>query len=135
MNRSRLLLVVFAVSLGIGQARSQEQAGGGSAVQAAPANDRFAAIAYSSATQRYGYSYNCRSLERAKELALSNCGTSDARVVGWSKNGYIAIARGYRGATGWGWASDADTARRNALDNCLRYSSYANVVVWVSAKQ
>ena len=134
MKRSPMLLLVlaFASALSVGYASAQV-AGGGE--QSIGGDDRFAAVAFSSATKRYGYSYNCRSTERAKELALSNCGAADARVVAWSKNGYIAIARGYRGATGWGWAGDAQTARRNALNNCLRYSSYAEIVVCVSARQ
>jgi hypothetical protein len=59
---------------------------------------------------------------------------NDARIVLSSKNQYLAIARGYNGATGWGSSNDPERAKAIALANCLRYSSYAKVVAYTYPK-
>ncbi len=107
------------------------------APQAAPAavGDRYAVVAYSPATGRYGYGYGYASRGAAEVAALNRCGTTDARVVAWTRNGYIAVARGTGRSIGWAHASDPATARRLALAACLRYSDTSRIVVCVSARR
>lgn len=124
MNRARLhLLPLVALALVLAFAQTSE----------AQSGDRYAAVAWSPSTGRYGYSYNCRTYELARAMALEYCNASDARIVIWTRNGYIAIARGYGRSIGWARASDAETARRLALGQCLRFSNYAAIAVCVHA--
>jgi hypothetical protein len=96
--------------------------------------DRYAALAYSSSTRRYGYAYAAKTADEAKAAALKWCRADDARIVAWVKNGYIAIAHGHNGAIGWGWSPERERAVQFAHDNCLRYSSTSNLTAVVSAK-
>src|SRR5262245_60450385 len=50
--------------------------------------DCFAAIAYSPATGKYGYSYNYSSRSAAMRRALTQCPQADAKIVGWVEGGY-----------------------------------------------
>ncbi len=100
----------------------------GSLVTLAPTEARadgnwYSAIAYSPSTGAYGYSYNCRSLAEAKQLALSYCDYEDARIVVWVRNGWCALAVGDDGAYGYAWASTQYEARRLALAYCQQYSN------------
>lgn len=99
------------------------------------ADDRFAAVAFSSATKRYGYAYNCATRERAEQLAIEKCGAPDARAVTWCKNAWIAVARGSNNSTGWGWGKTEQEAKNVALEYCLKYSASATVVVCVHARK
>src|SRR4051812_5573035 len=68
------------------------------------AQDRYAAIAYSPATGRYGYcSQHAGRLEDAKACALKQVNAADARVVIWARNAWCALARGDNGAYGYAW--------------------------------
>lgn len=96
--------------------------------------DLYSAVAYSSSTGRYGYSYNCASLERASARAIAECNAADASVRIWTKNGHIAIVRGSGSAIGWGYAPDEATARQLALEHCLKRSSYARIVVATTSR-
>jgi hypothetical protein len=62
----------------------------------------FGAIAYSSKTGKWGYSYGARNQEEAERVALSHCPAPDANVVMRANGGWIALATGPRG---WGAAS------------------------------
>jgi serine/threonine-protein kinase len=78
----------------------------------------YGAIAYSPATGKYGYSYNCDSLAEAERIALRNCRASDATVKVWVENGWAALAVNNNGAYGWGWStSSLADAEATALSN------------------
>ena len=93
----------------------------------------YAAIAYSSSTGKYGYSYGYSSRARAENAALNNCSGDDAVIVVWVENGYAALALGdERGAYGTGWStrSRAD-AEATALANARERTSGAYIARWV----
>lgn len=91
------------------------------AALAAPSRNssgKYAAIAYSQSTRAHGYSYGKASRAKAEETALDNCAGPDARIVVWTKNGYVALATNSRGAYGWGHSTDKAVAQQKALANC-----------------
>jgi hypothetical protein len=101
---------------------------------AAPPVDRFAAIAVSQQTGRYGYGTGYATLYEAEASARVNTGDPNAEVVVWVKNGWLALAycdTGY--ATSWSTRSAQDAAAR-ALDDCSRNGSPGQLAVWVSAR-
>jgi hypothetical protein len=59
--------------------------------------NRFAAIAYSPLTGRYGYTSGAFCLADATAGAIANCCAPDARVVVWVENGWAAFARSRNG--------------------------------------
>lgn len=117
-----ILLIVFVFALGLAPA-----------LQAAP-GDRFAAIAYSPRTGRWGYGNNYPSKSAAIARALRECGRGDAKTL-WCKNswGALAISNGSPGGYGWSYASTAAAARSGAIRQCLKFNPDAHVVVCVSA--
>jgi hypothetical protein len=78
----------------------------------------FCAIAFSTSTGRYGHAEGWNTRAQAERRALAACGTSDARVVGWVNNGYVALAVGDGFAWGTGFGATAEIARAKALRNC-----------------
>ena len=75
----------------------------------------FGAVAYSSATGRYGYSFGMPSRGAAESDAVRRCGTFDAQPVAWVKNGWLALAVGDdQSLYGYGWStnSQADAEAR-----------------------
>lgn len=94
------------------------------------ASECFAAIAYSPKTGKYGYSYAKRSQSAAYKSALSYCTEADAKVVGWAKNCYCALAESAEGY-GFGYADTANEARQRALKDCPQKSSAPKVVICV----
>jgi hypothetical protein len=89
-------------------ALSAESRGGG----------KYAAIAYSKSTRAHGYSFNQPSRANAEEVALDHCAGPDARVVIWTKNGYVSLALSPRGASGWARSTNKATAEAMALKYC-----------------
>lgn len=88
----------------------------------ARADDLYAAIAFSTSTLRYGYSWGKSSRAAAEQAAIRGAKSSDARIVIWSRNSWCALARSNDGS-GWG-AAHAPTeaaACEKALDNCPNY--------------
>jgi len=79
---------------------------------------KYAAIAYSKSTRATGYSYNQPSRAKAEEVALDHCAGPDARVVIWTKNGYVSLAVSPRGASGWARSTNKATAEAMALKYC-----------------
>ena len=78
----------------------------------------YAAIAYSPATGKYGYSWNCDTRGEAEQRALNACKADDARIVCWVNNGFCALALGddkSRWGVGWSWGDGASTAVRIAV--------------------
>ncbi len=79
---------------------------------------KYAAIAYSRRNKSSGYSWNASSRARAEEIALDNCSGSDARIIMWGKNTYIAFAVNKRtGRWGTGRSTKKATAQRQAINN------------------
>jgi serine/threonine-protein kinase len=98
--------------------------------QADPCVPRFAAVAYSECTGRYGYTYGKACLADAEAGALANCGARDARIVGWVENGWVALARSPQGsAYGFGWSTRSlAEAEAIALRACPGY-----IAVWTAS--
>jgi serine/threonine-protein kinase len=116
-----ILLVVFAFALALAPV-----------LQAA--GDRFAAIAYSPKTGRWGYGANYPTKSEAIARARRECGRSDART-NWCRNAWIALAVSDESPGGWGsaWGETAAEARAAARRECLARNPDARVVVCVSA--
>jgi serine/threonine-protein kinase len=122
-RRPAVVLAVAVLSLVALAAVNPSRAEAGS-------SDRFAAIAYSECTGRYGYTFGCGCLADAEAGAVANCGAPDARVVGCVENGWVALARSPNGsAYGYGWStcSLAD-AEATALRSCPGY-----IAVWAAS--
>lgn len=81
--------------------------------------DRFAAIAYSPKTGKYGYAQDCYSREIAERTALKNCDAEDARIATWVCNGFCAIAVGSDGAWGAGYSNSLKASNKSAKENAL----------------
>jgi len=88
----------------------------------------YAAIAYSPATGKYGYSYNFTTLADAQRRALAHCPAKDARVVVWSKEGYCALATGKDGSYGWGYGTTAAQAQAHALAECNKLTTECHIL-------
>jgi serine/threonine-protein kinase len=116
-----ILVIVFALALGLAPA-----------LQAA--GDRFAAIAYSPKTGRWGYGANYETKGEAIARARRECGRSDART-NWCRNAWIALAISDQSPGGWGsaWGETAQEARQAATRECLARNPDARVVLCVSA--
>ena len=115
-----ILLIVFALVLGM--------------AQAAQADDRYAAVAYSPKTGRWGYGANYQTKAEAIARAKKECGKSDAKT-NWCKNAWIALAISDQSPGGWGsaWGETAEAARAAARRECLARTPDARVIVCVSA--
>ena len=96
----------------------------------AQAQDNYGAIAYSSSTGRYGYSYDFGSRAEAENYAISKCGRGDCVVKVWFKNACGALAVGRRGALGWGLAGSRGSAEDRALSECQSRTSGCSVRTW-----
>lgn len=94
------------------------------------AQNNYGAIAYSSSTGRYGYSYDFGSRGEAEDYARSQCGRSDCVVKVWFKNACGALAVGQRGALGWGWSGSRGSAEDRALNECQSRTSACSVRTW-----
>ena len=115
------LLILFALVLGVAPA-----------LQAA--GDRYAAVAYSPTTNRWGFGNNFATKGEAIARALSECGRADAQTS-WCKNAWIALAISDRrpGGYGSGWGTTPEIARRYARRECLTRNPDARIVACVSA--
>jgi hypothetical protein len=96
----------------------------------ARAQDMYGAIAYSSSTGRYGYSYDGGSRSEAEDYARSKCGRGDCAIKVWFKNACGALAVGRRGGAGWGWSSSRESAESVALNECQSRTSGCNMRTW-----
>lgn len=108
----------------------------GAVVQAG--EDRYAAIAFSPSTGKYGIARGFASKAGAIEEAQLRCGRKDA-VVRWCKNAWLVLARSEKTRTGYGygfaWGRDARAARIEAREHCLEHNDEAEIVVSISAYQ
>lgn len=121
--RRAVLLLTFVFVLGL-SARAGE--------------DRYAAIAFSPSTGKYGTARGFSSKSEAIEEAQLRCGRRDA-IVRWCKNSWLVLARSEKTRTGYGygfaWGRDARDARIEARDQCLEHNEEAEVVACISAYQ
>ncbi len=93
----------------------------------ARADDTYAAIALSAKTGDVGYNVGVQfSREKAEHSALANCKGDDARVVGWVKNGWCAVAVGRNNRYCTSSDKDRDTVRRNAILQYIQFNSNSN---------
>ena len=83
-------------------------------------DDSYAAIAYSPATGEYAYAYNYGSRGAAERAALANCKETDAKVVGWVKAGWLALAVGDNKAYGVAWEYGEGAANVTAKKRALK---------------
>ncbi len=96
---------------------------------------RYAAIAYSRKTGKWGSSYNFFFPNEARKFALKQCGEADAEIVvsawgGW----YVALATG---DDGYGAASGAtpEAAKAAALKFCRKHTTNAKIVYCVCSEK
>ncbi len=99
-------------------------------------DDTYAAIAYSPATGKWGYAYDCDSRSSAEEAALSRCKAPDACIVTWVHNGFCALALGddkSHWGVGWSFGDGASnvSARNRALAECRQRTTGARLVLCV----
>lgn len=111
-NHRAFMVVVIGVALGIGGTRS------------VLGQDQYAAIAYSPAAKKHGYSYSQPNLAAARSVALVGTGMADAQVVVWSANNWCALAvekdgQSFAGAYG----PNELTAASNALRLCRQQAA------------
>jgi hypothetical protein len=105
------------------------------AAEAGPPADRFAAIAVSPRTGRYGYCSGAASLRDAETVARANTGDLNAEVVVEVKNGWVALAASDTGGYAATWsARSAQDAATRALLECAPYGGRCQVVAWASAR-
>ena len=107
-----------------------------SAIALEAAQNRYAAIAFSKSTGRWGYGNGYATKEAAIARALQECGQRDA-ITKWTKNAWISLAVSNRTPTGygygWAWATNAARARANARRQCVAHNGNGRVVLTVSA--
>ena len=99
-------------------------------------NGSFAAIAFSPQTGRWGVGDSLPGRGAAETEALGRCDARDAKVVVWVRNGYAALALGdARGAYGWGFANDPETACAIALRECAKHTGNCYVAACVGGQK
>ena len=120
--RRRILLFLFALVLAFVP------------ILHAQDGDKFAAIAYSPKTGRWGYGCNYPTKAEAIARAKRECGSKDART-NWCKNAWIALAISDDSRGGWGsaWGETRADAQAAARRECLARNPDARVVITVAA--
>ena len=120
--RRRILLVLFALVLGFMPAVH------------AQSDDKYAAIAYSPTTGKWGYGCNYSTKAEALARAISECGSDDART-NWCKNAWISLALSKKAPGGWGsaWGDTRKQAEAASRKECRDRNPDAHIVVTVSA--
>jgi Domain of unknown function (DUF4189) len=120
--RRRILLFLLALVIGF--------------VPALHAQDgaKYAAIAYSPKTGKWGYGCNYATKAEAIARAKRECGSKDART-NWCKNAWISLALSDSSPGGWGsaWGETREEAQSASRRECLARNPDARVVVTVSA--
>ncbi|MDX2211986.1 MAG: DUF4189 domain-containing protein [Oculatellaceae cyanobacterium bins.114] len=97
--------------------------------------DKFGAIAYSEATQGYGYSRDYANQSDAETRALRECEAAsrsgDCQVLLWFRNACGALATAPNGAYGSGWGINRSIAEGYAVETCSAYGQGCAPVMWV----
>ncbi len=92
----------------------------------------YCAIAYSKSTGRIGQGEGLNTRAEAESRALAECGAPDAQVVGWRRDGFLALALGRTpGVYGTGQGDTLKEAQTRALETC--HSNHARLAKTVSA--
>jgi uncharacterized protein DUF4189 len=122
--RRRILLFLFALVLGFVPVSALH----------AQDDDKYAAIAYSPKTGKWGYGCNYPTKAEAIARAKEECGAKDART-NWCKNAWISLALSDQSKGGWGsaWGETRDAAQAASRKECLARNPDARIVVTVSA--
>jgi serine/threonine-protein kinase len=100
------------------------------------ARNYFGAIAYSTTSGAYGYSYDYPTRSEAEARAISECRTrgSGCEVVIWYRNACGALATAPNGARGWAWAATRKKAQNSALEYCRNHGGDdCGVLCWSCA--
>ena len=96
---------------------------------------RYAAVAYSTTTGKYGYAYNHGTLAGAKKTALGHCEADDAEIVGWVQGGFLVLAIGDDNSYGVGWEYGDGARIRDAAAtaeaNCKSYGTQVVKLVYL----
>jgi hypothetical protein len=101
---------------------------------AGPPPDRFAAIALSLETGRYGYSTGAASLAAAAAVARSKTGDPNAEILVWVQNGWVALAFSDNGTYAATWSTrSARDAAASALRDCAVNGGRSQLAVCTSA--
>ena len=93
------------------------------------------AIAYSTATGSYGFSYDQETQADAINIAVENCTGDDCKAVVWFHNSCGAFAKGTQGAYGWGIDTDRDEAKEKAMAACRTRGAQCHIVQSVCTSQ
>jgi hypothetical protein len=102
---------------------------------AGPPPDRFAAIALSLQTGRYGYSSGAASLAAAERAARANTGDPNAEILVWVQNGWVALAFSNNGEYAATWSTrSARDAAASALRDCTVNGGRGELAVCTSAR-
>jgi len=93
---------------------------------------RYAAIAYSASTGKYGFSHGYSSRGCAEQAALGQCTVEDAHILVWARGNWCALALGDEvGEYGWAWAGTAERAKQRALEECRKHTTNCYIAVCV----
>ena len=82
-------------------------------------SSRYAAVAFSKKTGKYGYGYDHPSRFSAERAALRNCPEADAKVLTWTRFGYIVLLIAADGSPGFGQVNGAGANSRDAYEEAL----------------
>ncbi|MBC8871217.1 MAG: DUF4189 domain-containing protein [Planctomycetes bacterium] len=94
--------------------------------------ERYAAIAYSPSTGKYGYSHGSSSRCSAERAALGHCPEKDVRILAWTRNAWCVLALGDSvGEYGWAWATDSQRAKSRAIEECRKRTTNCYIAVCV----
>lgn len=101
-------------------------------------HNSYAAIAYSPATGKYAYAYDCRSRAVAEKAALEKCGADDATIACWINHGFCALALGNDKScwgAGWEYGNGANNqrAKEKALEDCRNRTTGVYAAVMLSS--
>jgi len=107
-----------------------------SLVASARAADTYCGIAFSPSTGVFGYSYNQRSAEAARSVAVKNCESRSRRrdaVSYTARNAWAALAVGKGNGYGWGWGTSKAIAEKHALQSCARHTTGGRIRMSLSS--
>jgi len=95
-------------------------------------SNRYAAIAYSTSTGKYGFAHGYSSRGCAEQAALGHCPVDDAQILVWARGNWCALAVGDDvGEYGWAWAGTAEGAKQRALEECRERTTNCHIAVCV----
>lgn len=91
-----------------------------------PSQTKFAAIARSEQTRKFGMSWAFTTREAAESRAIQECIASDCQVITWANNAFLAIAEADDGAWGATWGNTDGEAKQKALELCRQSAANPN---------